>query len=117
MTISQRLVLHVEAAKNGSAQDQLSLGKMYFHGENCEQDYSKAVYYFNAVIENTNRADYLLDEAFCLLGQCYYTGKGVELNQELGKHYIQKAADRGFWKAQCRLDDIKNNVDGNTWKF
>ncbi len=77
------------AAKDGSRLALATLGKMYFFGLGCEQDYQKAKYYLELVIVDDPKISH---SAYFYLGQMYLYGFGVKMNLEKAKEYYLKSS-------------------------
>ncbi len=73
------------------------LGFIYNHGHGVDQDYQKAMYYFQLV------ADQGYAIAQTNLGGLYNHGHGVEQDYQKAMYYFQLAADQGFAFAQNNL--------------
>lgn len=76
---------------------QNNLGDCYYYGRGVEQNYHKAVQYYQKDAEKGDAS------AQNNLGNCYYYGKGVEQNYQKAVQWYQKAAEQGNVRAQCNL--------------
>ena len=74
-----------KGATNEDVESQVKIGDCYYNGKGVEQDYTKAVYWYNlAALQNSDVAQYKL-------GICYLNGIGVEQNQEEGVRLLKKS--------------------------
>lgn len=76
------------------------LAKAYYNGEELVGgvDYAKCVNYLLKVIDVLEEREYVcteLQEAYDMIGKCYYNGRGVEENQKLADEYMKKSARLG----------------------
>lgn len=84
-------------AMGGDAEAQFNLGVCYHNGQEANQDYSHAVYWFRKAAEQGNA------DAQCELGYCYHEGQGVPQVYKEAVNWFRKAADKGNAKAQFSL--------------
>ncbi|MBO5854017.1 MAG: PEGA domain-containing protein, partial [Bacteroidales bacterium] len=68
-------------------EEQFVLGKNYFDGNGVDNDYEKALEYFNAAAELGHV------EACVYIADCYHHGHGVEENHDLAIEWYSKAAE------------------------
>lgn len=94
---SEALRLLEQAAADGFANSQYTLGKMYQYGLDVPQSDERAAEYFHAA------ADQGFANAQYNLGKAYRDGAGVERNDELSIYYFMQAAENGHARAQNRL--------------
>lgn len=87
--------LFQKATDAGNKSAQNNLGWMYKNGRGCSIDYEKAQHLFL----NAEKAS-----AFYHLGDMYEQGLGVPVDIEIAKHYYAKSAEKGYEKAQKRLE-------------
>ena len=108
-------------AENGKPWAQLALGECYYFGECVEQDYKKAVYWYEKGLKQEKHlvAKYgeenekeLFVPAQYNLAQCYYEGDGVEQNYEKAVYWYTKAAKLGDADAQNNLGNCYQNGEG-----
>ena len=98
-----------KAAENGDAAAQLELGDRYRDGEDIEQDYQQAVYWYRMAAEQGNA------EAQNRLGARYFRGQGVDEDQDQAEYWWTKAAEQGCEKAIKNLINYyENNFDSET---
>ena len=83
-------------ANSGDAEAQYRLGKSLYLGLNEEQDYEKAISWFNKSAEQGNI------EAIYNLGLCYFNGQGVEQDYDRAVKYFKEAASNGHAMAQFK---------------
>lgn len=98
----------IEKAKTmGYNKTDYNLGHAYYKGHGKKQNYRKAIQHYQAGAEK--------GDAACMfsLGYCYYKGRGTERNPELGKYWIEKAAESGYSRA---ADFIARNDSKNFGK-
>ena len=85
-------------AESGETTAQNKLGWMYLKGENVDQDYSLALYWFRRSAENN---DFI---AQYNLGTMH--DEGVLENHKKAFEWYQKSAEQGYDLAQTRLGDM-----------
>lgn len=83
-------------ANSGDAIAQYQLGKSFYLGLNDEQDYEKAISWFNKSAKQGN-----IDATYNL-GLCYLNGQGVEQNHNTAINYLKEAALNGHAMAQFK---------------
>lgn len=95
-----------ELAEQGNAEIQSKLGAMYYFGENVEQDYKKAFYWFIKAAEQGN--------AFAQnnLGCMYFCGQGISKDNSLAFKYWREAATKNDSLSKLRLSCMYKNGDG-----
>lgn len=79
----------VQQAAKGDVEAMYNLGKCYENGDGIEQNYYKAVFWYNHAAESGSAA------AMNRLGFCYSTGNGVKQNIEEAFRWHYKAAIAG----------------------
>ena len=104
------LELYTKSAEMGYSLAQDSLGIIYYYDK---QDYEKAFYWFQKV---ANQGD---DGAQFSLGDCYYTGNGIEQDYKKAAYWYKKSADQGNDFAQLELGLMYKNGIGvkKNYKF
>jgi TPR repeat protein len=90
------LELHRQAER-GDAEAQLSMGGVYFKGQDVAMDYEVAAKWFRLAAQKGNA------EAQYNLGMMYDTGHGVGLDHTEAARWYRKAADQGLSIAQLNL--------------
>ena len=73
------------------------LGTIYFSGEGVEQDYKKALEYFEQSAQKGNI------ESLNRLGMMYYTGEGVEQDYKKALEYFEQSTQKGNIESLNRL--------------
>ncbi len=86
-----------QAADQGDADAQYSLGFMYRKGQGIPQDYAEAVKWFRKAADQRNA------RAQLILGAMYDDGRGVPQDYAEAAKWYRKAADQGVAKAQLSL--------------
>ncbi len=96
-----------KAAEAGDAESQNKLAAMYCNGKGTEQDYAKAVYWYEKAAEQGN------EYAYNALITMYCNGFLIEENREKAVYWYKKALERGFdWIGYAHHeldDDIERN--------
>ncbi len=95
-----------QAAADGFANSQYTLGKMYQYGLEVPQSFARAVEYYHAA------ADQGFANAQYNLGKAYRDGMGVERDEEQAIFYFTQAAENGHARAQNRLATRYARGDG-----
>ncbi|MDE6462173.1 MAG: DUF4303 domain-containing protein [Muribaculaceae bacterium] len=95
------------AARGGHPAGQFEMG--YYHFEGCgslEQDYAKAVQWFEQAYENPKCSDVTRSQAAAYLGICCQDGLGVVQDDDAALEYLQEAEESidNLW------DSIKGKV-------
>lgn len=89
--------------EDGNAEAMNDLGALYYCGRGCEQDFTKAMYYYNMAAENGSR---IAQEN---LGYCYYYGRNVPINYEKAFHYFALGAFDGHLISLYKIGDMYQN--------
>lgn len=79
----------LRAALDGCANAAFDLGVLYAEGIGVEQDWDKAVYWYEVACKGKD------DFAWCNLGRLYLSGTGVPKDEKKGYRLIKKAAEAG----------------------
>ncbi|KAG0278539.1 hypothetical protein BGZ95_003762 [Linnemannia exigua] len=87
----------VVKATLGDANSQVQLGEMHKIGDNVEQDYEAARYWYLKAAKQGNAS------AQCSVGDLYRLGLGVDFNHSTALSWYQKAADQGDASGQYSL--------------
>ena len=90
----------LEAANQGSAEAQVSLGVMYENGTGVLRDYEKALSWYRKAADQGHFG------AQNNLGLMYAAGRGVPKNSGQAVEWYGKAADQGFAPAQNNLAEV-----------
>ena len=80
-----------------SPDEQFALGERYYHGNGVEQNYQKALEWYERA------ASQGFEEAISSIGYMYSQGKGVRQNNEKAVEWYSKAANKGYAKGQFNL--------------
>jgi TPR repeat protein len=89
-----------KAAKQGSPDAQLILGRMYYYGKEIQKDYNAAaVWLEKAAAQGEPTAQYIL-------GLMYYIGRGVERDSSIAALWLKNAAEQEIPEAQLTLGRI-----------
>lgn len=81
-------------AQTGDADAQNRLGEMYYFGDEIEQDFDQAAYWFKEAAKQRHA------DAMYNLGVCFIKGEGVERDDVTGLRFIKQAAKFGSKAAQ-----------------
>ena len=93
-------------AEQGNAEAQNRIGVYYYTGRNVENDFVKAVEWFQKAAEQGSA------NAQKNLGNCYRNGQGVDRDDTLAASFYQKAAEQGMAEAQVLLGNCYYNGQG-----
>ena len=96
----------IEKANEGDSEAQFKLGNMYYYGQGVNQDYAKAIEWYERAAEQGNAA------AQFNLGLMYDFGKGVERDYAKAIEWYEKAAEQGDVYAQYKLGVMYENCEG-----
>lgn len=92
-------------AERGDALMQYVLGKMYYDGNNVEQNYESAAFWFEKAARSNLNAKFML-------GMMYHDGKGVHQSYNRALRWYTDAADQGHIYAQFTLGVMYYNAVG-----
>ena len=93
-----------DSFNDGNADAANDLGAKYYGGNRgFEQNFSKAVYYYNLAAENGSR------QAQENLGYCYYYGRNVPVDYEKAFHYFAFGAFDGHLISLYKIGDMYQN--------
>ncbi len=90
----------VEAGNPDAMND---LGALYYDGRGCEQDFTKAVFFYDKAAQLGSR---LAQEN---LGYCYYYGRNVPVDYEKAFHYFALGAFDGHLISLYKIGDMYRN--------
>lgn len=102
--------LYKEAIDEGNVEAMNDLGALYYDGRGCEQDFTKAVYYYDMAAKSGSR------QAQEILGYCYYYGRNMPVDYEKAFHYFALGAFDGHLISLYKIGDMYQNgyyVDKN----
>ena len=104
-TVRDLIVVLFQAAFDaGNADAMNDLGAQYYDGSRgFEQDYGKAVEYYNMAAQNGSR------QAQENLGYCYYYGRNVPVDYEKAFHYFALGAFDGHLISLYKIGDMYAN--------
>ena len=94
------------AAEQGDARAQYTLGDMYYSGNGVKINKSEAANWYKKAAEHGYAY------AQCILGDMYYNGDGFRINKSEAAKWYRKAAEQGDAQAQFNLGDMYYNGDG-----
>ncbi len=100
-----------EAAEQGNAYAQYSLGQMYRQGRGATQDYKQAVSWYQKAAAQGNAY------AQINLGMMYDQGLGVTQDSKQAVSWFLKAAEQGITQAQYNLGMMYGNGRGVTQDY
>lgn len=87
----------LEAAKQGKADAQHSIGLLYYSGHGVPQDYGKAMEWFlEAAKQGNPNAQYNI-------GVLHYYGKGVPQDDTMAMEWFLRSANQGFAFSQTQI--------------
>ena len=95
--------LYKEAIDEGKVEAMNDLGALYYDGRGCEEDFSKAVYYYDMAAKAGSR------QAQENLGYCYYYGRNMPVNYEKAFHYFALGAFDGHLISLYKIGDMYQN--------
>lgn len=95
--------LYKKAIDSGDTDAMNDLGALYYDGRGCEQDFTKAVYYYDMAAKLGNR------QAQENLGYCYYYGRNVPVDYEKAFHYFALGAFDGHLISLYKIGDMYMN--------
>lgn len=95
--------LYKSAIEEGNADAMNDLGALYYDGRGCEQDFTKAVYYYDMAAKAGNR------QAQENLGYCYYYGRNMPVDYEKAFHYFALGAFDGHLISLYKIGDMYQN--------
>lgn len=90
----------LDEIKFNNPEAMLNLGSLYYTGRIGEQNYTKAVEYYQMAYERGNPI------AAENLGYCYYYGRDVEVDYEKAYHYFIKPAMAGRTESIYKIGDM-----------
>ena len=96
----------LQAAKEGNAEAQFTLGEMYYAGKGVTQDYTEAYKWYRKAAEQGHK------HAQISLGVLYYEGEGVTQDYAETVKWLLLAAEQGHAYAQACLALMYHNGNG-----
>lgn len=101
--------LCTKAAAQGNVDAKSSLAEMYYLGDGIEQDKKRAYEIFSEIAEEEDSG-----ESYYYLGRIYEKDSDVvKTDIEKAKECYQKAANKGYKKAEERLKELRDKTDDN----
>ena len=97
------IALYTEECDRGNHFAMNDLGALYYDGRGCEQDFTKAVYYYDMAAKLGNR------QAQENLGYCYYYGRNIPIDYEKAFHYFALGAFDGHLISLYKIGDMYMN--------
>ncbi|BEQ16030.1 tetratricopeptide repeat protein [Desulfoferula mesophila] len=98
--------IFLSLAEQGDAQNQNTMGVMYFFGKGVPQDYKKAIFWYRKAAEQG------FVESQASLGEMYENGQGIPQNYKKAAYWYNKAAEQGNVGAQYNLGYLYANGEG-----
>ena len=95
--------LYKEAIEGDNLDAMNDLGALYYNGRGCEQDYKKAVAYYEMAAARGHRC------AQENLGYCHYYGRSVPVDYEKAFHYFALGAFEGSTVSLYKIGDMYLN--------
>jgi len=93
----------LKRAENGDYNAQCYIGHLYLSGKGVGQDFAKAKYWYNKVINQEGADAKIVAHANFVMGMLYITGKGGELSYKSAIQYFQLAAKQGYTDAHINI--------------
>ncbi len=98
-----------KAAAQGNVDAKNNLAEIYYLGDGIKQDKKGAFEIFSEIAEEENRG-----ESYYYLGRIYEKDSDVvKTDIEKAKECYQKAANKGYKKAEERLKELRDKTDDN----
>ena len=95
--------LYTAAIDEGNTDAMNDLGALYYNGRSGEQDFTKAVYYYDMAAKLGNC------QAQENLGYCYYYGRNIPIDYEKAFHYFALGAFDGHLISLYKIGDMYMN--------
>lgn len=92
-----------QAAEQGDDWARYYLGSMNYNGDFLNQNYSRALYYYEPIAANAKLPDTLLAMVNLRLAEMYRDGKGTKANSAKAERYLRDAARYGSLSAYKAL--------------
>lgn len=93
----------VNRAESGDYNAQCYLGHLYLSGKGGEQDFEKARYWYQRVIDQVGADAKIVAHAHLVLGMLFNSGKGGKLCHITAKKCFETAAQHGYTDAHINL--------------
>ena len=95
------------AAEQGDDWARYYLGSMNYNGDFLNQNYARAIYYYEPIVKNGKLPASLLAVVYERLGDMYRNGKGVKADAAKGNQYTRKAAEYGSLPAYKEIEKVR----------
>lgn len=95
-----------KAAEQGDDWSRFYLGGMNYNGDFLNQNYERALYYYEPIAKNGTLPHSLLAVVYERLGEMYRNGKGTKANPAKAAHYTRLAAQYGSLPAYKIIENI-----------
>lgn len=96
---TEAIAWYLKAAQGGDTLAQYNLGQIFREGDGIEKDFKKAAHWYMRAADSGHMA------AQYALGLMYFLGMGVDEDPELGRKYMDMAAQQGMPEAIRFLQD------------
>lgn len=93
-------------AEQGDDWARFYLGSMNYNGDFLNQNYARAIYYYEPIVKNGKLPASLLAVVYERLGDMYRNGKGVKADAAKGTEYTRKAAGYGSLAAYKQIEKV-----------
>ncbi len=93
----------VKKAEQGDHNVQCYLGHLYLAGKGVEQDFTRAKYWYQRVVEQQGADAKIVAHANFVLGMLYSSGKGGKQNYREAMQCFQNAAKQGYTDAHINI--------------
>lgn len=93
----------LKKAEQGDHNVQCYLGHLYLSGKGVEQDFVKAKYWYQRVVDQQGADAKIIAHANFVLGMLYSSGKGGNQNYREAMQCFQNAAEQGYTDAHINI--------------
>lgn len=93
-------------AQNGDVNAQSYVAHLYATGQGVQQDYTKAKYWYQRIIDHQGADAKIVAHANLLLGMMYNTGKGANQSYSKAMQCYRIAADQGYFDAHINIGHL-----------
>lgn len=90
-------------AERGDCNAQSYIGHLYLSGKGVEQDFEKARYWYQRVIDQEGADAKIVAHANLIMGLLYSTGKGGKQCYQTAVQCFQNAAEQGYTDAHINI--------------
>lgn len=102
--ISGKLIF--DRAQHGDVNAQSYVAHLYATGNGVKQDYSKAKYWYQRIVDHENADAKIVAHANLLLGIMYNTGKGTDRSYQKAMTCYKVAASQGYFDAHISIGHL-----------